>query len=108
MTKKKGMGKDPFANRLNWIKDTTAETPDSSQAEAETPEASAAKAGLKSGWTRATMIVRDDHLEAIKALAYWRREQLKDLMSRALALYLDTEKKALADALAAYHGAKER
>lgn len=103
MTKKKGMGKDPFADRLNWIKDTTAT---SLHQEVEAP--SSAKIGLKEGWTRATVIIPDEQLEAIRALAYWRREQLKDLFARAMAMYLATEEKVLPEALAAYHGAKER
>jgi hypothetical protein len=44
--------------------------------------------GLKDGWTRATFILRKDHLEKIKSLAYWDRKQVKEVMDEALGDYL--------------------
>ena len=44
--------------------------------------------GLKEGWTRATFILRRDHLEKIKALAYWDRKKVKEVMDEALGAYL--------------------
>jgi hypothetical protein len=44
--------------------------------------------GLKDGWTRATFILRKDHLEKIKAFAYWRRKNIKEVMDEALQTYL--------------------
>ncbi len=49
-----------------------------------------AHAGLKPGWIRATLIVREANLAKIKALAYWERKNIKDVMDEALAAYLDT------------------
>ncbi len=48
--------------------------------------------GLKDGWTRATFILRKDHLEKIKALAYWKRKNIKEVMDEALETYLRGKK----------------
>lgn len=42
------------------------------------------EAGLKAEWTRATFIVKKEHLEKIKAMAYWERKKVKDVMEEAL------------------------
>ena len=44
--------------------------------------------GLKSGWTRATFILRNDYLEKIKASAYWERKSVKEVIDEALGSYL--------------------
>jgi hypothetical protein len=44
--------------------------------------------GLASGWTRATFIVKEEHLEKLKALSYWERLTIKELMADALGAYL--------------------
>ena len=44
--------------------------------------------GLKNGWTRATFILRNDHLEKIKALAYWERKKVKEVVNEVLGFYL--------------------
>ncbi|HSB05065.1 MAG TPA: hypothetical protein VLK23_07685 [Thermodesulfobacteriota bacterium] len=44
--------------------------------------------GLKIGWTRATFILRDDYLKKIKALAYWERKKVKEVVDEALGFYL--------------------
>ena len=48
--------------------------------------------GLKDGWTRATFILRKDHLEKIKAVAYWKRKNIKEVMDEALKTYLRGKK----------------
>lgn len=48
--------------------------------------------GLPTGWTRATFIVREDSLEQLKALAYYQRRPLKEVIEEALARYLRGEK----------------
>jgi hypothetical protein len=50
------------------------------------------QAGLPDGWTRATFIVREANLEQLKALAYYHRRPLKDILEEALAKYLKREK----------------
>ena len=44
--------------------------------------------GLKKGWTRATFILRNDYLENIKALAYWERKKVKEVVDEILESYL--------------------
>lgn len=46
------------------------------------------QAGLPDGWTRATFIVREANLEQLKALAYYHRRPLKDILEEALTRYL--------------------
>ena len=36
--------------------------------------------GLKDGWIRATFILRKDYLEELKALAYWERKKIKEVI----------------------------
>jgi hypothetical protein len=48
--------------------------------------------GLKDGWTRATFILRKDHLEKLKASAYWERKKIKEMIDEALGLYLKGKK----------------
>jgi len=48
--------------------------------------------GLKDGWTRATFIMREDHLNKIKAIAYWKRKNIKEVMDEALGAYLNGKK----------------
>jgi hypothetical protein len=48
--------------------------------------------GLREGWTRATFILRSDYLEKIKALAYWDRKQVKEVIDEALMEYLNGKK----------------
>jgi hypothetical protein len=40
----------------------------------------AAKRGLQEDLIRATFIIKQDHLEKIKAFAYWERIQIKDVI----------------------------
>jgi hypothetical protein len=49
--------------------------------------------GLQDGWTRATFILRRQHLEDLKALAYWERRTIKEVMDEALGSYLKAEKR---------------
>lgn len=44
--------------------------------------------GLKDDWTRATFILRKSHLKELKALAYWERKTIKDLLDEILDSYL--------------------
>lgn len=46
------------------------------------------QAGLPDGWTRATFIVRESQVEQLKALAYYHRRPLKDILEEALSRYL--------------------
>lgn len=44
--------------------------------------------GLPEGWTRATFIVEEKMNEKIRALAYWERMTVKEIMYEALSNYL--------------------
>ena len=48
--------------------------------------------GLKDGWIRATFILRKDYLEKLKAIAYWERKRIKEVIDEALRLYLKGKK----------------
>jgi hypothetical protein len=48
--------------------------------------------GLQDGWTRATFILRKDHLEKLKTLAYWERKTIKEVIDEALGSYLEGKK----------------
>jgi len=48
--------------------------------------------GLKDGWTRDTFILRKDYLEKIRALAYWKRKRVKEIVDEALGSYLEGKK----------------
>ena len=102
MTKKPRLGQDPFKEEpLSFIRDTRGEGPGKSSNIGNTentrikarpakhrgrPKGSGAKGPDK--WKRATFIVRRDHLEKIKALAYWERVTATELLDRALETYL--------------------
>ena len=48
--------------------------------------------GLRKGWTRGTFILREDYLDKIKSLAYWRRKNIKEVMDEVLEEYLKGKK----------------
>jgi hypothetical protein len=54
--------------------------------------AKSSQKGLRDGWTRATFILRRDYLEKIKAFAYWKRKNIKEVMDEVLGLYLRGKK----------------
>jgi hypothetical protein len=51
-------------------------------------EVSSVQKGLKPGETRATFIVKEDALEKIKAIAYWDRQNIKDIVQMAIDAYV--------------------
>ena len=52
------------------------------------PAVASIKKGLKTDETRATFIVREDLLEKLKAVAYWERLNIKDVINEALDRYV--------------------
>ena len=48
--------------------------------------------GLREGWTRATFILREDYLEKIKSLAYWKRRNIKEVIDEVFEEYLKGRK----------------
>lgn len=47
--------------------------------------------GLGKGLTRATFIIKYDYLETLKAMAYWDKSSLKDILNEALEMYFKTK-----------------
>ena len=103
MSKKPKMGRDPLAGAGgidSLIRDTRQETGAKESRVLErfkrSPKAremreergSTVKRGLKDGFTRATFIVREEHLEKLKASAYWERKDIKDVVDEALEKFL--------------------
>ena len=77
---KKGLGRIPKS--LSWLSEpatnvTTAEKIKSTQK------------GLKSGLTRATFIVNQELNNKLKALAYWERVTVKEVIHEALTKYFE-------------------
>jgi len=48
--------------------------------------------GLQDGWTRATFILRKQHLDELKESAYWERKTIKEVIDEALGDYLKSKK----------------
>jgi len=96
----KRLKRDP----LSWITDSrkaAGESKHSKQSKLSRPETSAqpqdsrplravksTRQGLKTGWTRATFIVREELLERLKGYAHWERQDLKAVVDQALSSYL--------------------
>ncbi len=97
MEKKTRIGTDP----LRWIRDSSEDEQESEKQSLPSKQSlhqsrkrsrrmttTASQVGLPEGWTRATFIVQEDQLEKIKALAYWERKQIKEIVREALESYL--------------------
>ena len=48
--------------------------------------------GLQDGWTRATFVLRKDYLSKLKAVSYWDRKKIKEVIDEALGAYLKGKK----------------
>jgi len=48
--------------------------------------------GLQDGWTRATFVLRKDYLRKLKAVSYWDRKKIKEVIDEALGIYLKGKK----------------
>lgn len=57
------------------------------QGKQEQQEKPSIQQGLNEGWTRATFILREDQLHKLKAVAYWKRETLKETLDDVLFWY---------------------
>lgn len=53
---------------------------------------SSSKNGLPYGWTRATFIIKEEYCKKLKALAYWDRVTVKELMDNLLEQYFKDKK----------------
>ena len=83
---KKTLGNLP--NNLAWI-----DIPNYQEEESTIQnKQSSSKNGLPYGWTRATFIVKEEYSKKLKALAYWDRVTVKELMDNLLADYFKGKK----------------
>jgi hypothetical protein len=48
--------------------------------------------GLQDGWTRATFVLRKDYLGKLKAVSYWDRKKIREVIDEALGAYLKGKK----------------
>jgi uncharacterized protein YnzC (UPF0291/DUF896 family) len=48
--------------------------------------------GLQDGWTRATFVLRKEYLNKLKAVSYWDRKKIKEVIDEALGTYLKGKK----------------
>jgi len=48
--------------------------------------------GLQDGWTRATFVLKKDYLSKLKAVSYWDRKKIKEVIDEALRDYLKGKK----------------
>ncbi len=44
--------------------------------------------GLQDGWTRATFVLRKDFRSKLKAVSYWERKKMNEVIDEALGSYL--------------------
>ena len=89
MGKKPRLGTDPLKEPLDWIKDSREEKKQRKQSlQSKQRVQSKSMEGLPQGWTRATFIIREDHLGKLKDLAYQNRKQIKEVIDEALDSYL--------------------
>jgi len=52
----------------------------------------AARRGLQDDLTRATFILQQEHLDKIKAYAYWERVQIKDVLEQMCEQFFENKK----------------
>lgn len=90
---KKGLGTIPKG--LAWIhskKEPAKELPKKNSSSVATKTIKTSQQGLVDGWTRATFIIKQNHCEKLKALAYWDRKTVKEVIEEALHAYLKNKK----------------
>lgn len=93
-------GKKDFTGGLSsLLGETTPEKPQEAVGSAKSVKepkeiSKTSQIGTKANETRATFIVNEGALEKLKAIAYWERLQIKDVMAIALESYLNSYEKA--------------
>ena len=87
---KNGLGSIPKG--LSWIKTKKQSPSKIKQTKTKLATISTSQQGLLEGWTRATFIIKQQHCEKLKALSYWDRRTVKELIEEALTSYLKNKK----------------
>lgn len=52
------------------------------------PVKKSSQKGLQDGWSRATFILKKEYIDKLKALSYWERTTIKEIIDEALSGYL--------------------
>ena len=79
-----------FPNRKRQPQKKKKNLPDSTNPSAN--HVPSTKVRLESGWTRATFIIREEHLEKIKTLAFMGKIPIKDLVDRVFKSFFSSKK----------------
>ena len=88
------MAKKSFSGGLNSLLGDTKSTEVAAEPKAEKKEITkTSQIGTKEKETRATFIVQEDLLEKMKAVAYWDRTLIKDIVNNAFEDYLSRYEK---------------
>lgn len=80
---KKDITSPPLENTFAVVENQTGDLEDK-----KIPAVTSVQKGLKTGETRATFIVKEQALEKIKAIAYWDRQNIKDIVQLAIDAYI--------------------
>lgn len=70
---------------------TKTQHSESSTIHSQAPTNNTSKNGLPKGWTRTTFIIKEEHVQKLKEIAYWERITLKKLVEEALTKFLHTK-----------------
>lgn len=88
------MSKKNFKGGLSSLLGEQPEQPKRGRPGSQTKEITkSSQEGTKENETRATFIVNEELLEKIKAIAYWERELIKDIINKALQETVDNYEK---------------
>ncbi|MCZ8162911.1 MAG: hypothetical protein O9275_19770 [Microcystis sp. LE19-196.1B] len=88
------MSKKSFTGGLNSLLGDQPEKPKRGRPQTSTKEITkSSQEGTKENETRATFIVKEDTLDKLKAVAYWERELIKEVVNTALEEYLSRYEK---------------
>ena len=87
------MSKKDFKGGFNSLLGGQTEKPKRGRPKTSTREITkSSQEGTKEKETRATFIINEDLLDKIKAIAYWDRKLMKDVLDIALQEYVDKKK----------------
>lgn len=90
---KKGLGSIPKG--LAWIDQEPFEESQQGELKVEEPlahEKNSSQDGLPDGWTRATFIIKQEYNNKLKAMAYWDRLTVKEIVNTVLEDFLKDKK----------------
>ena len=87
------MSKKNFTGGLNSLLGDQPEKPKRGRPVTQTKEITkSSQEGTKENETRATFIINEELLDRLKAIAYWDRVLIKDVVNTALQEYVDKRK----------------